>query len=150
MYYTEIFVFECMSTFKKYRIYHKYSDTSTTSDLNKSILLLVSASTNWWIVGKRCKPCSVYASLFPLTFSALQTNTDQHSYLSKQCRSWWDGSSWAISSGSTLFAIMLLTTDCNLYLKQWKCPFFKNGRVHSKNSGVIGLRYTWHYENMPI
>ena len=28
----------------------------------------------------------------------------------KQCRSWWDGSSWAVSSGSTLFAIFCLFT----------------------------------------
>ena len=32
---------------------------------------------------------------------------DQTGYLCKQCRSWWDGSYRTVSSGSTLFAILL-------------------------------------------
>ena len=34
-------------------------------------------------------------------------------YFCKQCRSRWDGSLWAVSSGSTLFGNMFLVYDCH-------------------------------------
>ena len=48
--------------------------------------------------------------------------TDPYRYLCKQCRSRWDGSLRAVSSGSTLFATLLLSFDWNPYSQQWMCP----------------------------
>ena len=37
----------------------------------------------------------------------------------KQCRSWWDGSSWAVSSGSTLFAKKKMFSVCRAERVNW-------------------------------
>ena len=54
---------------------------------------------------------------------------DQTIYLCKQCTSWWNGSWWAISSGSTLNVILFwFLTDipiCNIDMSK-----FKDGNVH--------------------
>ena len=51
------------------------------------------------------------------------SSEDRDRYFCKQCRSRWAVSSWAVSSGSTLFAILFLVTCYNCY------PFGNNGWV---------------------
>ena len=56
---------------------------------------------------------------------------DQARYLCKQCRPWWDGSLWAVSSGSKLFAnpfwfLTDISTFCKngyVQIQWWKSPF---------------------------
>ena len=55
---------------------------------------------------------------------------DQTGYLCKQCRYRWDGSWWAVSSGSTLFASLFLIfllkpLFASVDVQRWKSPFQK-------------------------
>ena len=78
-----------------------------------------------------------------LTFSALKTKTIS----CKQCRSWWDGSLWVVSSGSTLFAFyfdfLLKPLFGTMVLIR-----FKGGKDHFKNPAMKGLTNSlcqlWH------
>ena len=63
---------------------------------------------------------------------------DQCRCFCKQCRSRWDGSLRAVSSGSTLFPILWLICDWTLYLWQMDVFKFRGGSVHFRNSGVKG------------
>ena len=68
--------------------------------------------------------------------------TVQNKCFCKQCRSWWDGSLWAVSSGSSLFAIL---SFCNWFLTEplfarMDVSKFRDGRVHFRNSVMKGLR----------
>ena len=71
-------------------------------------------------------PLKVYPS--PLT---LLSPTDLTRYLCKQCRSWWDGSQRAVSSGFTLFAILFRSVDWRplnkgyVHIQWWNSPFQK-------------------------
>ena len=50
------------------------------------------------------------------------SSADQYLYLCKQCRSRWDGSLRAVSSGSILFAILFLIFKWHPHLQQWTYP----------------------------
>ena len=75
--------------------------------------LVVCLQFLWWI--------------FILTLLALQTKL-----FCIQCRSWWDSSLWAVSSGSTLFATMFCFGLRPLF---WAMVLtrFKDGKVHFRN-----------------
>ena len=111
---------------------------------NKKTILFGAFSTDmqallWQDVQHRKRPLMPYvnrvgpdehARLCSLIWHSLFVNinynpADQNRYLCKQCRSRWDGSWRAISSGSTLFAIQFLyiyILDRTPYLHQWTCP----------------------------
>ena len=63
----------------------------------------------------------------------------QNRYLSKQCRSRWDGSLRAVSSGSRLFAVLFFNFRLKPLFVSVDMSKFKNGRVHFRNSGMKGL-----------
>ena len=72
---------------------------------------------------------------------------DPYRFLCKQFRSWWDGSSRAVSSGSSLFAILLLILTeipiCNnecVQIQRWKSPCRKIGDERVKQ---IILTFKW-------
>ena len=81
-------------------------------------------------------------------FSARQTKTDTNA----QCRSRWDGSWRAVSSGDTLFAIILFGFILkHLFFASVYMSKLKDGRVHFINSGIKGLKLhylPWKYNNM--
>ena len=60
--------------------------------------------------------------------------------LCEKFRSRWDGSSWAVSSGSTLLAILVLIYKCH-FLAAMDVSKCRKGRVHFRNSGLKGLMY---------
>ena len=73
------------------------------------------------------KPLTVLVHIFlpekwtqnhSVCLSALQIKTGTFA----NCRSRWDGSLWAVSSGSTLFVITFLIFNSNPCLQQWMCP----------------------------
>ena len=44
---------------------------------------------------------------------------------------------WAVSSGATLFAVLFLILDCNVYLHQWTCP---NSRTEESTTETHGWK----------
>ena len=60
---------------------------------------------------------------------------NQSRYLCKQCRFRWDGSLWAVSPGSILFAIPFLILDWTPYLYQWTCLHSRTEEPISKLRG---------------
>ena len=66
---------------------------------------------------------------------------DQNRYertCTKTCKSRWDGSWRAVSSGSTLFAIPFLIFDWNSYLHQWTSPNSRKEKSISETHGWKG------------
>ena len=66
---------------------------------------------------------------------------NQTGYLCKQCRFRWDGSSRAVSSGSTLFAILLEVFDWHPPLTTMYMSKFKVIRGHLRNLGMERLNW---------
>ena len=63
----------------------------------------------------------------------------QYKCFCKQCRSRWDGSKRAISSGSTLFATLLLIIWLKPLFAAMGVSKFRDGRVHFRIIGVKEL-----------
>ena len=107
----------------------------------KSITMKISCGLQRYIYGKNIvliHPTPAYQRRWQLMFHYYIGTPSDHLfnsfipseqclYFCKRCRSGWDGSQRAFSSGSTLFVILLLIFDWNPYLQQWMRPNLDTG-----------------------